>query len=35
MLKIYIFDKSLKITNLKLQLHFPGTNELNKKQNKQ
>ena len=28
MLKISILDVSLKITNLRLQPHFPGTNEL-------
>ena len=29
MLKISIFGMSLKMTNLRLQLHLPGTNELN------
>ena len=29
MLKIHILDKALKIIHLKLQMNFPGGNELN------
>ena len=29
MLKDFILEMSLKITNLRLQLHLPGANELN------